>query len=542
MRDKKLKLLSFRSLIILCYILIVAFIPLAARLREIEFISPLESWYRLASCITYNFHAQFRLELLIVITSTLVIAAILKYYYYEYDQGVINTSYLDCPIIVFAGLAAVSALTSPYINIAFWGFNGRSEGLIAYLAYVFIFSIAANFVNGEQDKRIIFGAILVGGLIHSIIGIGQFLGINIWETDFGQRLFIPSEFLAEILAGEAKYGVSYSSKASGLTYNPNYFGGYMAMLFPMAFVLFIYANSKKQLLVSFILLVFFSGGLLAPTSAGALAAVTLTLVIFFILTFRDLKYYYKKLIVLIVIGVLLIVVLEQFSGGAVSNKIKSVYSRTMDIVKTVDVPAEKKSEILAELPIVAATDRTKIEVYDNPWDSFATNRGYLWRKSVEMIISNNLLLGDGFDTFPYNFPHYDAERDIGLFSINSLIDKPHNTYIQIGLSVGFIGLLVYLYIMGKHFVKYVNVFKQRGIKTTSDIIMLSLFMGWLGYLFQGISNDSVLSNAPVFWATFGLSVNYVHNHLNMATHTVTDSVVKAKGKKKRHNKVKYTNK
>ena len=43
--------------------------------------------------------------------------------------------------------------------------------------------------------------------------------------------------------------------------------------------------------------------------------------------------------------------------------------------------------------------------------------------------------------------------------------------------------------------------------------MLALFAGWLGYLFQGLSNDSVLSNAPVFWALFGLSVNYVQNAL-----------------------------
>ena len=152
-------------------------------------------------------------------------------------------------------------------------------------------------------------------------------------------------------------------------------------------------------------------------------------------------------------------------------------------------------------------------MYQNPWDRFATNRGYIWRKSVELMLQRNVLLGSGLDTFLYTFPHWDAQRDLGIFRYGGLIDKPHNTYLQIGIGVGLLGLLVYLYILARHALKYHQALSVRGIQTVDDVVALALFAGWLGYLFQGLTNDSVLSNAPVFWVMFGLSVNYVQSVL-----------------------------
>ena len=72
-----------------------------------------------------------------------------------------------------------------------------------------------------------------------------------------------------------------------------------------------------------------------------------------------------------------------------------------------------------------------------------------------------------------------------------------------------LGLFVYLFVLGRHLFYYLRIYRLRGVKEESDLIMLALFVGWAGYLIQGLSNDSVLSNAPVFWALFGISVNYV---------------------------------
>jgi len=150
-----------------------------------------------------------------------------------------------------------------------------------------------------------------------------------------------------------------------------------------------------------------------------------------------------------------------------------------------------------------------IAKYRNPYDELGSGRYYIWRKSLQ-VVKDNFFIGTGLDTFLYNFPNWDPGRYTRL---GVLVDKPHNTYLQVAMGAGVPALLLYLYILILHFKRYLQAFRRRGLQEESDIIMLALFVGWLGYLFQGLSNDSVLSNAPVFWALFGLSVSYVKNAL-----------------------------
>ena len=169
---------------ILLYIVAVAFVPLALRLRIINFVSPVETWHRLASSesVTEVF-AQFRLEILVMVTVAIAIAALLLYYY-EYEKGSFTNSYVDYPTAFFAFLVILSGLLSPYINIAFWGYYDRAEGSFAYLAYLVIFLVAANLIRFEKDRKIILYAALAAGLLQSGIAISQFFGFDVIQTDF----------------------------------------------------------------------------------------------------------------------------------------------------------------------------------------------------------------------------------------------------------------------------------------------------------------------------------------------------------------------
>ncbi|MGI6318028.1 MAG: hypothetical protein ACOX1J_04755 [Dethiobacteria bacterium] len=155
MDDKELRVFSLRSAMIFLYIVVVAVIPLALRARIVSFTSPVETWRRLESTTITEVFAQFRLELLVIATVLIVITALLKYYY-ENEKDKLASSYADYPLLVFAALVLLSSLLSPYINLAFWGFYNRGEGAFAYLSYIFIFVVAANFINAEKDKKIIF--------------------------------------------------------------------------------------------------------------------------------------------------------------------------------------------------------------------------------------------------------------------------------------------------------------------------------------------------------------------------------------------------
>lgn len=194
MDKKELKFFSLRSAMILLYIVVVAIIPLALRARIVEYNSPVETWHRLASKTIPEVFAQFRLELLLITTVLIVLAALLKLYY-EYDKQGITGSYLDYPAAVFAFLLVLSGLLSPYVNLAFWGYYNRGEGSFAYLCYIFIFIVAAIFINAEKDKKIIFYAALVAGLLQSCIAVAQFFGFEPLKSSLAMRLYIPGAYL-----------------------------------------------------------------------------------------------------------------------------------------------------------------------------------------------------------------------------------------------------------------------------------------------------------------------------------------------------------
>ena len=500
MDNKEVKLFSLRSAMILLYIVIVAIIPLAMRAQVVEFNSPVGTWLPLASKTITEVFAQFRFDLLVITTVLIILTALLKMYY-EYEHKTISNSYLDYPIAVFAFLIVLSGLLSPYINLAFCGYYNRAEGSFAYLCYLFIFIVAANFINAGKDKKIIFYAALASGLLQSLIAIPMFFGFEPLHSSLAMRLYIPAEYLPFV--EDIQYLVS--NKAAGTMINPNYLGAYMSMIFPMVFVRYLYSRTARETIVWIIVLLVVFAGFLSPTSIGAFAAAGLALVVFFVLTRKDFKHYYKKIIIALVVLLLIVSVSDVFSGGAVKGKISVFYNR---FIQNIETPGK----LFSAQDIAPGTENKEIIISRFPFDSVASNRGYIWRKSAEMMKST-LVVGHGLDTYIFNFPHWDPERDHRLYRIGLYVDKPHNTYIQIAVGVGGIGLLVFLYILALHFKKYLQVFRLRGVKEESDIILLALFIGWLGYLFQGLSNDSVISNAPVFWALFGLSVNYVKNSL-----------------------------
>ncbi|HHW91198.1 MAG TPA: hypothetical protein GX735_00670 [Firmicutes bacterium] len=508
MAKGKQKFFSLGSVMVLLYIMVVAFIPLAVRLRKINFQAPIETWPWFPSGVVYDFFAQFRLEVLLGLTSCIVLVALLKYYY-DHDQGAIKKSYLDYPTGIFALFLAVSALASPFIDMAFWGFYERGEGAAAYFCYLLLFMVAANFIHDDRDKKVIFFAMLAAGVLQALVAAGQYLGYDFLQTGFAKRILFPAEYLPLLEEG-AELRARTIAKAYGFTYNPNYLGGYMAMLFPMALVLFLYSRSLMQAAAAFAVVAILGVGVVAASSTGSFLALGLAFLFFFILTVKDLRLYYKKLVALLLIAVCLGIGANSAVTEIVQRQVNKIVSNYAQLVGAGENEAAAY-DLTEQFPEVREKESLSIEIKRYPLDSFASGRGYIWRKSVETVFRNNLFLGSGLDTLLYNFPLWAADRDVSRFHVGWLVDKPHNTYLQVGLGVGLLGLLVYLYMLGLHFINYVRVYRRRGVKNNIDAIMLAVFTGWLAYLFQGLSNDSVLSNAPVFWVVFGLSVNYVQN-------------------------------
>ena len=139
-------------------------------------------------------------------------------------------------------------------------------------------------------------------------------------------------------------------------------------------------------------------------------------------------------------------------------------------------------------------------------EKLGSMRAYIWSRSIPML-KDNIILGSGPDTFVFRFPQNDL---IGLYyaygTPNTVVDKPHNLYLNIALSEGVIALLAFLAVMVIYIVDSIKLYALKKYYDKSQRLGAATCLGVIGYLFAGIFNDSVISVAPVFWIVLGVGV------------------------------------
>jgi hypothetical protein len=140
------------------------------------------------------------------------------------------------------------------------------------------------------------------------------------------------------------------------------------------------------------------------------------------------------------------------------------------------------------------------------FESFGSNRGYIWSRTVP-VLKKAILLGYGPDTFPIYFPQYDYLGKLRNYGVGGMfVDKAHNMYLQTAMNSGVISLLALLSLFGIYFVSSIRLFIREKFEAFLPCAGLACFTAFCGYVFAGLFNDSTISVAPVFWVIFGLGI------------------------------------
>lgn len=134
---------------------------------------------------------------------------------------------------------------------------------------------------------------------------------------------------------------------------------------------------------------------------------------------------------------------------------------------------------------------------------FATGRGYIWSRSIPMI-KNSLIIGTGPDTYTLEFPQNDLlGKTKFLGNPYVIVDKPHNLYLQTAINTGLISFAAMMGIFLLYiFTTLKSILFNEGSKNM--LCFKVAFLGAvIGYMVSGLSTDSVVSVAPVFWIILG---------------------------------------
>lgn len=138
-------------------------------------------------------------------------------------------------------------------------------------------------------------------------------------------------------------------------------------------------------------------------------------------------------------------------------------------------------------------------------ESFGSGRGYTWSRTIPLL-SQNLILGSGADTFVFEFPQYDYVAMTNYGFGDTLITKPHSLYLQIGVQTGVISLICFIIFYGIYFVQSLLLYLRKKELNNADAIGVAILAGTISYMVSGISNDSSITVAPIFWLLIGLGL------------------------------------
>jgi len=136
-------------------------------------------------------------------------------------------------------------------------------------------------------------------------------------------------------------------------------------------------------------------------------------------------------------------------------------------------------------------------------ESFGSGRGYIWSRTLPLL-SKHIILGSGADTFVFEFPQYDyvAMTNYGFGA--ELITKPHSLYLQMGVQTGVISLICFIVFYCIYFVQSLLLYIRKKEFSNIDALGIAILVGTLSYMVSGISNDSSISVAPIFWLLMGV--------------------------------------
>ncbi len=474
-------------------------------------------------------------------------------------------------LLAFASVVILSAVFSDFRDVAWFGWIERFEGATTWLAYLALAYSLHTLVKEKKDAHLLMGAFVLSSLVVSIIGVFQYVGLDLFQSDFGRQLILGPYYdqIAEALKFTFPKGFVYST-----LYNPNYIGSVMSLAFPLA--LYMTVNSKKLhwRIIMGITPVFQLITLAGSKSATGFAAVGVSAVVFLLMLIFQHNATKKTLL----IGLSMIAIL--LFGVYQLNLFDTEYQKIKNAMNFSEVEYTPFKEVIYNHPVLTVViedgtefnlkpvgydlevtdqqgtlfERTDLEdrytfnkqmnkytlsvekIHANgrisvnllntelqqsatlsidlvqpdqfskgyqlytkeklaidvlrliPREKAFTNRAYIWNRAIPQIL-NKPIVGHGADTFMLGFPHLDLIGQ-SVTLPEGLVDKPHNTYVQILYNFGFVGGAIFLCLLGYTFWQW------------KRSLLMSVLVGWL---VVGFANDSTVFTTYMFFAIMGIA-------------------------------------
>ena len=328
--------------------IIGGFVPLIVRLKAIK-IPPVgvDIWDNGTGLYADFFSANKVIALGIL---TMLAVALLVW---EYKQGmhaierknaniIYNNRVLYILLAAYLLLALISTLLADKESkvVTLLGSPGRYEGLITIVFYIVIMLISITIGKEKKNIRLIYRIVAAGSFLLGLIGIGQFFGWDLLQSDGGKALMLPFKYQNQA----ADINFAFAGRVYATLFNPNYVGSYAAMLMPISLTAVIYTYSstegKEKKFKASVLALLMLALWLTSYSRGGLLGGSFALIIIIITLNKGLMKTKGRLSILIALTLVGGIGLNIMSKGAILKRIQSLPSQAKSFISSdqADIP------------------------------------------------------------------------------------------------------------------------------------------------------------------------------------------------------------
>lgn len=422
----------------------------------------------------------------------------------------------DGAVLIFWLISLISTLQSEYVFESFWGNEGRYTGLFLTTWYVAFYFVVSRFWKG---KGWIIELFLASGMIMCVIGITDYFQLDILDfrgvikpeqstifTSTVGNINTYTAYVAMVMGVSAAMFATVKGRWRALWYyvcmTVSFFAiimgcsdnAYLAIGGMFIFLPFVLFKTRKGILRYVIM---------AATFAGVIQCID-----WLNQAFPDmvigLDSLFKVLVDLpFLLGI--VAVLALLAAGMYWILYRS---QDGDAKKEEDLgrwPVRIWSGLMIVCALVLCFMLYDANVAGNGerygalsnylvfGDHWGTNRGYIWRKSVELYRDFPILhklFGYGPDTFGI-ITHFEAFADM-VNVTGQVFDTAHNEYIQFLMTIGPIGTLAYL-------VFQIGTIREMVVNRMKNPYLLACAAGALCYGCQALVNLNLPIATPMMW-------------------------------------------
>ncbi len=139
------------------------------------------------------------------------------------------------------------------------------------------------------------------------------------------------------------------------------------------------------------------------------------------------------------------------------------------------------------------------------YEHFITERGLIWSMTLPLL-KDSLFLGSGANTFAFVYPQNNY-KDLYYYTGDATAStRPHSLYLQAAVECGIPALIALLVFFGGYLLQSLRLYWKSDFRTLSERVGLACFLAVAAYLICGLTNDSMITVAPVFWSIAGMGI------------------------------------